>query len=55
MKQDIITKDKIIVEITSNSEECEQLREDGMFFNAIADALWLDRKDIKEVVKKVDR
>lgn len=41
--------DKIIIEITSSSEECEKIRDDGMFFEAIADALWIDRKDIKEI------
>lgn len=52
MKQDIITKDIITVEIISNSEECEQLREDGVFFDAIINALWLKRKDIKEINRK---
>jgi len=31
------------------------LRDSGLFFETIADTLWLERKDIKEVVKKVDR
>jgi hypothetical protein len=41
--------DKITVEITCSSEECEQLREEGLFFAAIADALGIDRDDVKEV------
>lgn len=47
--------DKITIEIKSNSDECEQIREDGIFFDVIADALWLKRKDIKEVIRKVGK
>lgn len=46
MKKDIIT-----VEIKSNSRECEQLREDGLFFETIVDTLNLKREDIIEVKK----
>lgn len=41
--------DKIIIEIKSTSEECEQIRDDGMFFEAIADILNIKREDIKEI------
>lgn len=44
MKKDIIT-----IEIKSNSRQCEQLREEGLFFEAIADILDLKREDIKEI------
>ncbi|MBI4653117.1 hypothetical protein HY750_02585 [Candidatus Kuenenbacteria bacterium] len=49
MKNNKITNDKILIEITSSSEECEQLREDGLFFEAIADVLWIKKRDIKEI------
>ena len=44
-------KDTIAIKIKSNSKECEQLREDGLFFETIADALNLEREDIIEVKK----
>lgn len=47
MKNDIIT-----IEIKSTSKECEQLREDGLFFETIADALCIRREDIKEINKQ---
>lgn len=45
-------KDTITVEIKSNSKRCEQLREKGLFFEAIADALDIDREDIEEIEEK---
>ncbi len=42
-------KDTITVEIKSNSRRCEQLREEGLFFEAIVDALDIDREDIEEI------
>jgi hypothetical protein len=42
--------DIIKVSIRCSSEECEELREQGLFFLAIADALFLDRDDIEEIV-----
>ena len=47
MKKDIIT-----IEIKSNSKECEQIRESGLFFDAIADVLNIKRAEIKEVKKQ---
>ena len=44
--------DKITIEIKSGSKKCELLRNNGIFFEAIADALSINRKDIKEVIKK---
>ena len=48
---------KITIEIKSNSKKCEQLRDDGLFFETIADALDNKRKDIKEINtgKKYDK
>jgi hypothetical protein len=45
-------KDTITIKIKSNSGECEQLREDGVFFTTIANTLNLKREDIKEVKKQ---
>ena len=45
-------KDTITVKITSNSKECEQLRDDGLFFETIADVLNIKREDIKEINKQ---
>jgi len=44
MKDDIIK-----VKIKCSSEECEKLREEGLFFQTIADALCIDRDDIEEI------
>ena len=44
-----MTKDTITIKIKSNSERCEQLREEGLFFEVIADALDITREDIKEI------
>jgi len=41
--------DKITIEIKSSSEKSEQFRDDGLFFEAIADVLDIKRKDIKEI------
>ena len=42
-------KDVIKIKIKCSSEKCEKLREDGLFFQTIADALDIDRDDIKEI------
>ena len=49
--------DKITIKIKSSSKMCEQLRDDGLFFETIADALDIKRKDIKEIDtrKKYDK
>lgn len=47
--------DQITIEIKSNSEECEQLREDGLFFEAIAHALNIKREDIKEIINQKEK
>ena len=39
----------ITVKIHCNSEECEEIREEGYFFETIAEALGLQRDDIEEV------
>lgn len=44
--------DQITIEIKSNSKKCEQFRNDGLFFEAIADTLDIKRKDIKEIYTK---
>lgn len=44
MKEDIIK-----IKIKCSSEECEKLREEGLFFQTIADALGIDRDDIEEI------
>lgn len=41
--------DKITIQIKSSSETCEKLRENGLFFDTIAEALDIDRDDIVEV------
>jgi len=41
--------DKIIIEIKSSSIKSEYLRDNGLFFETIADALDIKRKDIKEI------
>ncbi len=41
--------DKITIEIKSTSKECERLREDGLFFETIADVLNIKRENIKEI------
>ena len=46
-----ITNDIIKVAIKSTSKECELIRDDGQFFNAIAEALWIKQKDVKEIKK----
>lgn len=48
----VMKNDQITIEIKSNSKKCEQLRNDGLFFKAIANALDLKRKDIKEINTK---
>ncbi|MCL5010637.1 MAG: hypothetical protein M1127_00260 [Patescibacteria group bacterium] len=45
-----ITNHIIKVAIKSTSEECELIRDNGQFFQAIADALWIDEEDVKEIV-----
>lgn len=48
---------KITIEIKSSSKRCEYLRDNGLFFETIADALDIKRKDIKEINtgKKYDK
>lgn len=41
--------EKIYIEINCNSEECEQLREQGLFFETIAEAIGVSRSDIEEI------
>jgi hypothetical protein len=41
--------DKIIVEISCTSEQCEALREQGLFFETIAEALNIARDDVREI------
>ena len=41
--------DKITIQIKCSSETCEKLREQGLFFDTIAEALDIDRNDIIEV------
>jgi len=38
----------IKIKIKCSSEDCEKLRENGLFFQVIADALNIDRCDIEE-------
>jgi hypothetical protein len=42
-------KDVIKIKIKCSSEECEELRKQGLFFQTIADALGIDRDDIEEI------
>jgi len=44
--------DKITIQIKCSSEICEKLREDGLFFDTIAEALDINRDDIIEVENK---
>lgn len=44
--------DKIIIEIKCNSKTCDNLREDGLFFETVAGALGIKRADIKEINTK---
>ena len=44
-----ITNDIIKVAIKSTSEECELIRDNGQFFEIIANALFIDQKDIAEI------
>lgn len=41
--------DKITVEIKCSSDFCDELREEGLFFETIAEALGIDREDITEI------
>ena len=43
--------DKIIVQITCSSKTCNNLRDLGLFFEAIAEALDIGRDDIVEIKK----
>lgn len=40
---------KIKIEIKVGSDECEKLREEGLFFQMIAEVLNIKREDIKEI------
>ena len=46
---DNMKNDKITIEIKSSSKKCERLRDDGIFFKAIAYVLGIRREDIKEI------
>ncbi|GEM_PF-4903920 len=46
------TKDIIFLKIKCSSEECEKLREEGLFFQTIAEALNIDREDVEEIENK---
>ena len=41
--------DKITVQIKCSSETCEQLRDQGLFFETIAGALDIGREDVVEL------
>ena len=41
--------DKITIQIKCSSENCEKLREEGLFFETIAEALDIDHDDIIEI------
>lgn len=41
--------DKITIQIKCSSEICEKLREEGLFFETIANALDINRDDIIEI------
>jgi len=47
--------DKITIQIKCSSETCEKLRERGLFFDTIAEALGLDRDDIIEVEDETNK
>ena len=47
-----IKNNKITIEIKSSSKKSEQLRDDGLFFETISDALDIKREDIKEINTK---
>jgi hypothetical protein len=42
-------QDIIKIKIRCSSEECENLREEGLFFQSIADTLNISREDIEEI------
>lgn len=44
--------DKITIQIKCSSETCEKLRNEGLFFDAIAEALDISRDDIVEVEER---
>ena len=46
--------DKIIIQIKCSSETCEKLREQGMFFEVIAEALDINRDDITEIKNDIE-
>lgn len=37
------------IEIPGNNEEIEEIREEGLFFETIADSLYLERENIIEI------
>ncbi|MCK4539581.1 hypothetical protein KAU09_00325 [Candidatus Parcubacteria bacterium] len=41
--------DKITIQIKCSSETCNKLRDDGLFFDSIAEALDINRDDIIEI------
>lgn len=47
--------DKITIQIKCSSETCEKLREQGLFFDTIAEALDINSDDIIEVEDKINK
>lgn len=47
--------DKITIKIKCSSETCEKLREQGLFFDTIAEALGVDRDDIIEIEDETNK
>ena len=46
-------KREITIQIKCSSETCEKLREEGLFFETIAEVLDVDRDDIIEVENEI--
>ncbi len=46
--------DKITIQIKCSSETCEKLRDQGMFFEAIAETLDISRDDITEIENDIE-
>ena len=47
--------DKITIQIKCSSETCGKLRQQGLFFDAIAEALGIDRDDIIEIEDETNK
>ena len=46
--------DKITIQIKCSSETCNKLRDDGLFFDSIAEALDINRDDVIEIEDKIN-